>query len=302
MSLGDFFKSLVPNFERTRVLEELELAKKNLVDETLPPYKTVVEAKVFVGPNPFKSSPIKKINNVYMREAGSRYNMVTSLAMILSSVANALPELEKYVESSFKTSSVEKLGLTYNKISLLRVISILNFFSLYSRRVLLYTYGQEVPEWLRDHANTPQPFTRDEVKWIETHLVNFARVAKIFSQPMRQILNTLESIPDIVYDPERENDVESVVGKNKVDPLRLGFVPVVSDIIWFFGSAYVEHQAESFKKAKEERRVLEMRMIQLQEAMKGQADAAQDKTIQVTEQRLRDLNYKILKMERNYGV
>lgn len=302
MSFGDFFKSLVPNFERTRVLEELELAKKNLVDETLPPFKSVVEAKVFVGPNPFKASTIKKINSTYMRESGSRFNYVTSLGAILSSLANAMPELERYIEDSFKTNNVSKIGLTYNKISLLRVISILNFFSLYSRRVLLYTYGQEVPEWLRDHANTPQPFTRDEVKWLETHLVNFARCAKIFSQPMRQILNTLESVPDIVYDPERENDVASVMGKNKVDPLRLGFVPVVSDIIWFFGSAYVEYQAERYKEAKEERRILEMRMIQLQEAMRGQADAAQDKSISVTEQRLRDLNYKILKMERDYGV
>lgn len=300
--LKDFFNSLVPNFERSRIVEELELAKKSLVEETLPPYKAVTENKVFVGTSPFKSAAIKRINNLYMRETGARSNFVNSLTLVLSNLSEGLGDLDNAIDDYFKTESVSKLGLSYSKITLMRIISLSNFFSLYARRVLLYTYGKEVPELGKSFGNGPEPFTKGEVKWLEDHLVNFCRCAKVFAQPMRNTLQTLESIPDIVYDPGKEDDVTSIVGKQKVDPLRMNFVPVVSDIIWFFGSRYVEYQAESFKRAKEERQSLELRMAQLIAARQGNADAAQDKVIQVTEQRLRDLNYKISKMERDYGV
>nr|DAY72577.1 MAG TPA: hypothetical protein [Caudoviricetes sp.] len=300
--LKDFFRSLVPNFERSRIIEEYELARKSLIEETLPPYKTAAENKLFIGNNPFKSPAIKRINALYIRETGARSNFVNSLAMVISNLAEGMPNLEAALDSSFKTEAIMKNGLTYNKISLMRVVSLINFFSLYSRRVLLYTYGKEIPELGKDYGATVEPFTKGEVKWLEDHLVNFCRCAKVFAQPMRQVLNTLESVPDIVYDPGKEDDVNAMVGKQKVDPLRMGFVPVVSDIIWFIGSHYVEYQAESFKRAKEERRALELRLAQMMAAKQGQGDAAQDKVIEVTEQRLRDLNYKISKWEREYGV
>lgn len=301
MSLTAFFKSLVPNFDRTRVMEELELAKKNLINETLPPFKALTEAKIFGGTAPFKSAPIKRINSVYQREVGTRNNFVFSLTTILSNLAEGMPELERYVEESFKTNNISKLALTYNKISLLRVVSLINFLTLYSRRALLYTYGKEVREE-HNYGAVTEPFTKGEVKWLEDHLVNFSRCAKVFSQPVRQILNTLESVPDIVYDPSREGDVTAMVGKQKVDPLRAGFIPVVSDIVWFFGARIMEYQAARYHAAKEERQSLELRLAQLIAAKQNEGDAAQDKTIEVTEARLRDANYRIAKMERDYGV
>lgn len=300
--LKEFWNSLVPNFERSRIVEELELARKSLVEETLPPFKSVAEAKIFVGTSPFKSAAIKRINNIYIRETGARSNFVNSLAVVLSNLSEGLGGIDQAIDDYFKTESVAKIALTYSKLSLLRIISLINFFTLYSRRVLLYTYGKEVPELGKAYGTMPEPFTKGEVKWLEDHLVNFCRCAKIFAQPMRTTLNTLETIPDIVYDPSKEDDVNSMVGKQKIDPLRLGFVPGVSDIIWFFGSRYMEYQAEGFKRAKEERQSLELRLAQMLAAKQGQSDAAQDKVIQVTEQRLRDLNYKISKMEKDYGV
>lgn len=300
--LKEFWNSLVPNFERSRIVEELELARKNLVEETLPPFKSVTEAKIFVGTSPFKSAAIKRINNIYIRETGARSNFVNSLAVVLSNLSEGLGSVDQAIDDYFKTESVAKIALTYSKLSLLRIISLVNFFTLYSRRVLLYTYGKEVPELGKAYGTMPEPFTKGEVKWLEDHLVNFCRCAKIFAQPMRTTLNTLETIPDIVYDPGKEDDVNSMVGKQKIDPLRLGFVPGVSDIIWFLGSRYMEYQAEGFKRAKEERQSLELRLAQMLAAKQGQSDAAQDKVIQVTEQRLRDLNYKISKMEQDYGV
>lgn len=302
MSFINFFKSLVPNFERTRVLEELELARKTLLEDTLPPFQTVTEQKVFIGSNPFKSPAVKRINSVYARETGARSNFVTSLTLVLSNLAEGFPELEKYVEQSFSTKTVDKLALTYNKVALLRVISLINFVTLYSRRVLLYTYSKELIATGSDFAASGEPFTKSEVKWLEDHLTNFSRCVKIFAQPVRQILNTLEGVPDIVYDPEKENDVKSMVGAQKMDPLRIGFIPGISSVIWFIGSQYVEFQARQFHRAVEERRALELRLAQLQAARLGQVDAATERTIAMTEQRLRDLNYNIAQMERKFGV
>lgn len=304
MNFSGFFKSLVPNFERSRVIDELELARRMLVEETLPVFKDTAENKIFTGPNPFKSAQVKRFNSVFMREASTRMNMIEALARILSNMAEGMPELEKYIENSFKGNNVAKAGLTYNKMTLIRLVSLIEFFCQYSRRVLLYTYGKEIPATSREQAAMPEPFTKGEVKWLEDHLINFSRCAKVFAQPMRQILNTLDSVPDIVYDPDKETDVDSMIGQVKVDPLRMktGWVPVVSDLIWWIGSGIVEYQAARYNAAKEEKTSLELRLAQMQGARIGNNDAATDRTIQTTEQRLRDLNYKLAKWEKEYGI
>lgn len=300
MSLKNFFAFLTPSLEKGRIMETLENTKESLINDSLQPFKDAVQFAGFNGPMAFKTTEVKRFNDRFRQETGSRTNYIETTTLVLSALVEGWPLLEKAVENQFKGSAA-KLGLTYQKATLLRVIAMAGFVGRYSRRMLHYTYSKETPAAFKGVDATPA-FKNGEVKWLEENAVSFARLIKLFSEPMPKILAKIDSVPDIVYDESKVDAVESVTGVRKLDPLGLGFVPVVSDIIWFFGSRWVEHQAAVLQEAREERASLELRLAQLRAARNGTSDAASDKVIKVTEERLRDLNYEVVRLEKEYGV
>lgn len=300
MSIKNFFAFLAPTLEKGRIMETMENAKDSLINDSLQPYKDAVQFAGWTGPMAFKTTEVKRFNDRFRQETGTRTNYVETTALVLSALVEGWPLLEKAVENHFKGSSA-KLGLTYQKATLLRVISMAGFVSRYSRRVLHYTYSKEVPAAFKGVDATPA-FKNGEVKWLEENAVSFARLIKLFAEPMPKILAKIDSVPDIVFDENKVEAVESVTGPRKLDPLGLGFVPVLSDIVWFFGSRWVEHQAAVLQEAREERATLELRLAQLRAAKEGNSDPASDKVIRITEERLRDLNYEVVRLEKEYGV
>lgn len=300
MSLKNFFAFLAPSLERSRIIETLGSTKDSLVTDTLQPYKDAVQFAGYQGPMPFKTAEVKRFNDRFRQETGTRTNFVESTTLVLSGLVEGIPLLERAIENHFKGSAA-KLGLTYQKATLLRVISLMGFTGRYARRMLHYTYSKEVPAAFKGLDSTPA-FSKGEVKWLEDNAVAFARLIKIFAEPMPKILAKIENVPDIVFDAGKSDAVESVTGPRQLDPLGLGFVPVLSDVIWFFGSRWVEHQAKVLQEAREERATLELRLAQLRAARSGNADAATDKVIRVTEERLRSTNYDIVRLEKEYHV
>lgn len=300
MSIKNFFAFLTPTLDKGRIMETLENTKESLINDSLQPYKDAVQFAGYQGPMAFKTPEVKRFNDRFRQETGTRTNYVETTTIVLSTLAEGFPYLEKAIENHFKGSAA-KLGLTYQKATLLRVISMIGFASRYARRVLHYTYSRETPAAFKGIDNTPA-FKAGEVKWLEENAVSFARLIKLFAEPMPKILAKIDSVPDIVFDESKVDAVESVTGPRKLDPLGLGFVPVISDIIWFFGSRWVEHQAAVLQEARDERAVLELRLAQLRAARDGNPDAASDKVIKVTEERLRNLNYEVVRLEKEYGV
>lgn len=61
-------------------------------------------------------------------------------------------------------------------------------------------------------------------------------------------------------------------------------------------------QVSRYKAAQEEKRMLEFRLLKLKLQSTGKADAKLDQNIEYTEQRLQQLNFKLHKMEQEYGA
>lgn len=301
MSIKEFIVGLTPNLERSRIMDTLDSTKGMLINDTLAAYKDSVQYGGFTSPQPFRTSEIKKFNAIFQKETGAGKNFIVGTSLVLSQLAEGFPLLEKVVNQQFKSSAMNKLGLTYQKATVLRLLSQIRFTSRYARRALHYMYSKETPSAFKQLDATPA-FSPGEVKWLEENAVVYCRLIKLFAEPMNKILAKVESIPDAIFDVEKDASVEAVVGARKMDPLGLGFVPVISDIIWFFGSRWVEYQAAELEEAREERLTLELRLAQLRSAQNGENDAAQDKVIKVNEQRLRDVTYKVLKLSKDYGV
>jgi hypothetical protein len=301
MSLKAFIAALTPSLEKGRVLDTVSTTKDMLLTETLVPYKDAVQYAGFTGPMPFKSNEVKKFNQLFQRETRSQKNFIEATTLILSGMAEGWPVLEKAVELQFKNSVTNKLGLTYQKATIMRVISLQRFAARYARRMLQYMYCKEVPAAFKNIGDTGS-FSNGEVKWLEQNAMSYCRIMKIFANPMSKILSQIELMPDVVFDAEKEGAVTAVVGTDKLNPMGMGFVPIISDVIWFVGSRWIDMQAAELQEAREEAKMLELRLAQLRSARAGENDAATDRVIAVNMERLKEANYEVVKLEKKYGV
>lgn len=285
MELGKFITELIaPKIQRSDLLSSVDDIQKELLDLTLPPYKTVTQNKVFNGSTPFHSSPMKQFNRRFQNETRQRDNCINAITLILSNLTTGFPILRKQIEQNFKSPNILKDGLTYKQGTILRVISLIEFALLYSRRLFIYMLGEETP--IVAKKSIERPFSKAEIKWIEENSGNYCRLMAVLSKPMSSILEIIDTIPDVVYNPAQEVQVNAAVGRGRLDPLKIGFIPVVSDLFMFFGKIGYEHSAKKFLKNQEELNDMQLRLDMYRDASNGEHDAAQEKLIKITEERV----------------
>lgn len=88
------------------------------------------------------------------------------------------------------------------------------------------------------------------------------------------------------------------IDPSKVDPLKLGFIPVVSHIWNFFGNMYVDWEYSRYEKAKKERRDIELRIEMLKQyEASGQPNARLESILDGYNRELTLLREKISQME-----
>lgn len=300
--LNKIVEVLAPTLEARQIREEIANTRKILETETLAPYRTTVEAKLFVGPRPFKSSQVVKINSLIARTLPNykNNNFVETVTLVLSNISAGYDQFERFAEHTIKGTVIDKLGMSYRKGTILQLLGLMDFVCYYSRSVLLYTFGKEVKNF-KSQSGMPEPFSASEIKYLEKHAENYARCLQIFSQPMAKIMATVETVPDIVYDPSKEAAVLAQVG-NRLDPLRMGYVPVVSDVIMFFGLRFAEKRALRYLKAEADKKALELRISQYRAAVLNQPDAVTDKMILAAEDELKQLDYDLKEMRKKMGI
>ena len=291
---------LGPSLERQNFVAAIADTKNILNDQTLAPFKTCVESKLFMGNHPFRTGPVVKLNSLVARHIRGSTNMIDTNCKVLSNLSAGWETFERIADVTIKGKTLDKVGISYRQGSILHMLNLIDFFCNYSRMLLLYTLSKEVREF-KSMTGAPETFTKGEIAYLEKHAENWARCLEIFSNPMPKIMAVLDTVPDIVYDPKTEAAVQTQVGA-RLNPLNMGFVPVISDLFLFFGLRWAERKAKRLLKAEQERKALELRIAQYRAAAVGNPDAATDRLIEVTEEEVRDLNFEIAKMRKSMGV
>lgn len=300
-----FFRSFVGNltssYERGRLLDSVASTREMLTDSTVPAYTEAVQFGAFKGLTPFKSAPIKNFNAMYMREVDRKHNFISANAIILARLSDEFAELAVAVDKHFAARHNPTIAMTYQQITFMRLIEQVRFVARYSRRVLNFAYMCETPELFKQFGK-PDQLPKGERKWLEENAIGYCRAMALLSAPMSEILAKIQAMPDVVYDPTQEDNVAAVVGARKIDPLAMGYIPVISAGIWAIGSRWVEYQAGELEEARAERELVQLRLSQLKAAQAGNFDAATERVIKVQQERLDELTFKIVDLSKRYGV
>lgn len=307
MNLIAYLKSLLPSFKKDRILEDSRIVKTELETVSIASYKEA--EKVFIGWN-FKSKQMQDYIKIFNRNFkpssgfGAKNNIVTSIRKALEKLLETHSVVEDKLQSSLEDVVMAE-GVTCLKANLLQTLEGISFISKYAYKFLNYIYIVET-------ANQPEQNEVEYIKnnlspadiaYIEESFTYFAILLSTLSKSKVEIEKIIETIPDIVISSTNAEAIQSTIDQDKLSPLSIhGLVrnnatTVFNNPIYHIGLMVAEWQANRYKLSKETKKVLELRLLNLQMISQKNPDAKLEKEIEYIQSRIQGLDYKIKKME-----
>lgn len=296
MKLHQFVANLSSKLDKNKILEDVDITIQELTDHTLPSYQSTLGANLMTTGSGFKSLWLQKRNREFTQHAktGLRGNVIEQTNQILVKCNERLVWIRSTLE---KEADVTKDGLSYPKALLLQLFEATRFYVAYSRKFLLLGYAFE-GKALGIDTTDGYPYTKAEILEIEQQFSDFMRISSVFVRHGNNIPKLINSVPDITVDVTGDRGTAGMVSETKLDPLRFNFGTHSWNPIWWAVSTIASMQHSRYESAKIEHQALELRLLQMKQAQNGQKDAAGEKAIAYHEQRLKDLNYKIVSWEK----
>lgn len=289
---NDAFVSQLPDVvEKSRVIEESRSVRKELEDSTLPIYKNAV--KVF-SPNDLKSNEAKNLQQTYEKLTNRKSSIIDDVAQALPLINKNLSDLEDLASKTLNDQIV-KSSISIKEINILQLVGIASFVSSYSRKILSFFYTAESAQFDNSSIKLDESFSKADIQWITTNFLDY--INALGSLSANGIDVVISKIPDIHVSPDNIRSISTVQSSNKIDPLKLQYLNVTNNFVFRLMLRFTELQADNYKLALEEKRMLEYRHLLLKRQRDGKVDARLEKEIVITEDRISRLTYKIRKME-----
>lgn len=296
MRIEQFVRAMLPNYEKRKVIDELQSLASELGEITIPAYERANDA--FKSSNQFRSESVKAFDN----ECRTRLPQFkgTHLSTIHRSLkkaqSNALVVLTAI--NSYPSAQIARDAMSYVLANQLQYVEVMSFASEFARRWLLHLFTLETTRFDEEADYLEEQGIIRAQNYIDEKKESFFQALRIVARTPEDVDRVFKEIPDLVVDPDKIQTARQVLGSSKLDPLQMGLIPVRLNPLYYIRLAYAEWQASRYHILREEARQLELRLLLLKEQRSGrEADAKLEKQIDYSESRLAKMRYKLHRME-----
>ena len=293
MRILNFIASLLPSFKRESVIEDMRLTRAELVEHTLPAYATAVS---LLKNWKFKSKILEKQLDIFGRMVKGKGNPITVINDSFKDILENLDYVESVIDKTFN-EEIAGSGLTYKATNLVQMSEAFAFTSKFARKFLIYVYVCETASYDETDSGLADSITPAEIQWIDANFISFCTAFNVVSGKPQQVQKQLSEIPDIIVTKDNEHTLAATMGESKIDPFQMNLIPIWMNPIYHVGMFVAEWQADRYKAAKEEVKLLQLRKLNLEKVSEGKPDAHIQKEITYMESRIQGINYKLQKME-----
>lgn len=293
MKNDSFLMQLPDVIQSQQVVEQSRIVRKELEDSTLPVFKT---ANGLFDSKNLQNDETINLQKTYERLSGRKKSIIDDISEALPNLVENLETLESFVQKTFGTEVV-KASISVKELNTLQFIGVTGFVSKYARRLLAFFFAAESDEFEGSSLKFNESFSKAEIKWIKDNFIDFVNALGAVTVKTDTLDKLIKNIPDIHVNPDNIKSITSIQTNSKVDPLKMQFFNVTNTFVYKFMLMWAEYQADGYKVALEEKRMLEMRALLLKRQREGKEDAKLEKEIAITEDRIARLNYKIRKLE-----
>ena len=293
MNILEFSRSLLPDFTRARILEDIEITRRELNEATLPPYRT---AEDLFGKKKLLSTYSQTFESVFDRDVKINHkgNFIVGIYETLENMVENIDMVERLVHRRF-ASDVIKDAMTIFKLNLLQYVEMMSFVVKYARRLLIVVLTAEVNA--ANKENEMDGILDSEIQYLAAGRDSFNRGIRVMSDKKKTVEDRFDSIPEIGANDDAIQMANATAEPLDLDPFAFGLIPLGLNPIYHVRLAISEWQAKRYRTAEEESRMLEFRLLQLQEIARGNKDAALQQQIEYNQNRLNKLRYSLKEME-----
>lgn len=298
MQISKFLASLLPTFSKSDLRKDLDNIADELLNDTLPPYRTAVD--VFSGQK-FASKDVEAFAKEFKSRVKIQYsgNYIQVINFVLGRIEENLPTIQNLVEKNYSEDGFRE-AMSFLRINLLQYVEAVGFAVHYSRMLLRWTLNAETAATDDQHAHYIESMAKPELDMLFKRKDAFFDVLVILARPKAEVVESFKEIPDSIATQDNIEIVNSVAGHSRTDPFRFGMIPYWMNPIYHVRMAVAEWQASRYNAAKEERKMLEMKLLNLRQVQAGTPDAALQQQIEYNGDRLKKINAKISEMEEEY--
>lgn len=294
MALFDFVKSLHPTINKKDVMQTVALTTQSLKEHTLPAVKA---AETLFKGQKFKSDGAKGIETIIKRAVDSK-PLFETIHLRLQNALVLLEKIEAYSKRVFSEHETN-LGFTYAKATCLRLAQAAELSSLYTRRLINYVYWLEAESIGAEGITGPKA---TEIAWLNDNLTNFITALNGLDKKPEVFETQLNQLPDAIVSAQSENAFMGTLGAAKLDPFNLRALSVRWNPFYMLGMLLSEFQADRYKSAQEEAKLLEFRLLQIEKLRDKTQDAKLDREIEMLQDRVTSLHAKLSRMEQNWSL
>jgi hypothetical protein len=297
MGILKYIKSLLPKFGKDRVLEDARITSEELKNVAIVSYQ---EAAKGLKTNSLLSDKVIGLDTVYKRivKYDRTDNMLNSILSSLIKVSDIVSHLEDKLEKELEKDVVAE-GISGKKANMLKTLETAAFISRFSIKLLDYYYVNETSVINKEKDKyIKENLSPANIDFIESKFSEFCFAIKALSVTKDQYEKLLAKIPDININSSNADALTATLGSDKLDPMGLqGFSSVSSNPIYHVALMVAEWQANRYKAARDTKRLLELRLLNMQMQQQKTPDAALEKDIEYTTNRIKNLDFKIRDME-----
>lgn len=295
MEILKFVTGLLPQFGKDRMEEDLRIVRTELETITIPAFALAEE----VFGKPLKSREGQALEKSYRSSIGNMgraATLVVSIREKLQEIVPVLAALENAIDKDFE-KEIFVAGLTLRKANILRMLELSGFVSTFSLRLLNYIYILETAEAGTNASYVADSMSPGEIKRIKSNMFEFCLALKALGQPKEKIQKTLDAIPEVLVNAKGQAALAAFTA-DKIDPFGLFNVQGFTyNPIYHIGMMVAEYQFDRYKRARELKSVLELRMLHLQKVRDDNTDPGVEREIQVIQGRIDGLSERIRKFE-----
>ena len=297
MKPQDFIKSLIPDFDKQRITEDIRITADELRNYTLPALK---QAEQFMGKWKFESAQIQAQLPIYTAAVKQRKaNIIATINEAMKNAAVNLEEVARMIDRSYSDDIIGQ-GLTFFKANLLQFAEYVSFASRYARRYVNYVYAAETAVF--DGQDPVEDILAPaDIQWIEGNFLNFCNVLNVVGIPVKEVTTALDNIPDIAILDDNARTLSATVGEKKLDPLAMGFIPIFLNPIYHIRMKIAQWQTNRYHIARNEIQCLKVRKANLEALAAGKPNPKLQQEISYIETRIQGLMRKNAELEDEYG-
>ena len=298
MRILQYFKSLLRNIKKNTLIEDARVTSASLKNTVIPAYE---DADKHFRNKDFTSDEVRALEKRFTTSDGIKRNegLINGTLDRLTKVHDIVDLCLRVVGDKFEENTVIQ-GITVLKLNVIRLMESSGFLARYSMHLLNYIYIHETAAITKDEFYIKDNLSKGAIAFVEDNFAQFCELISILGVDEKKIDKALNEIPDIAFGTDPEATV-TTLGEHVVNPIGvMNFSPTSSNPIYHIALMIAEYQANRYKENVDLKRVLELRLLNLQKASKANPDAKLEKEIEYTQSRVDKLSDVIRRAEERY--